>query len=131
MTEAAIAEVSVTDNYEGGDSNEERSLASDAWRSMRRNPLFWVAATPIALFTLMAVFPGLFTWLAQLTPVRSSEMGLIFAVGLTGGVAGPALIGVLVDTAGRAWIGPGAAVFVLSALLVAGAPGRVVALSRP
>ena len=61
MTEAAIAEVSVTDNYEGGDSNEERSLASDAWRSMRRNPLFWVAATLIALFTLMAVFPGLFT----------------------------------------------------------------------
>ena len=34
MTEAGIAEVSVTDNYEGGDSNEERSLASDAWRSM-------------------------------------------------------------------------------------------------
>ena len=61
MTEAAIAEVSVTDNYEGGDANEERSLASDAWRSMRRNPLFWVAATLIALFTLMAVFPGLFT----------------------------------------------------------------------
>jgi len=61
MTEAAIAEVSVTDNYEAGDSNEERSLASDAWRSMRRNPLFWVAATLITLFTVMAVFPGLFT----------------------------------------------------------------------
>ena len=61
MTEAAIAEVSVTDNYEGGDSNEERSLASDAWRSMRRNPLFWVAATLITLFTVMAIFPALFT----------------------------------------------------------------------
>jgi oligopeptide transport system permease protein len=61
MTEAAVAEISVTDNYEGGDSNEERSLASDAWRSMRRNPFFWVAATLIAVFTLMAVFPALFT----------------------------------------------------------------------
>ena len=36
MTEAAVAEVGVTDNYEGGDSNEERSLASDAWRTMRQ-----------------------------------------------------------------------------------------------
>ena len=61
MTEAAVAEVSVTDNYEGGDSNEERSLASDAWRSMRSNPFFWISAGLIALFTLMAVFPSLFT----------------------------------------------------------------------
>ena len=50
MTEAAIAEVSVTDHYDGGDSNEERSLASDAWRAMRRNPLFWVAAALITVF---------------------------------------------------------------------------------
>ncbi len=61
MTEAAIAEVSVTDNFEGGDVNEERSLRSDAWRSMRRNPLFWVSASLIALFTVMAIFPWLFT----------------------------------------------------------------------
>ncbi len=61
MTEAAIAEVSAKDNYEGGDSNEERSLTSDAWRSMRRNPLFWVAAALITLFVLMAVWPSLFT----------------------------------------------------------------------
>jgi oligopeptide transport system permease protein len=61
MTEAAIAEVSVTDNYEGGDANEERSLASDAWRSMRGNPFFWISASLIAVFTLMAAFPGLFT----------------------------------------------------------------------
>lgn len=61
MTEAAVAEVSVTDNFEGGDVNEERSLASDAWRAMRRNPLFWVSATLITVFALMAIFPGLFT----------------------------------------------------------------------
>jgi oligopeptide transport system permease protein len=61
MTEAAIAEVSVTDNNEGGDINEERSLASDAWRAMRRNPLFWVSAGLITIFVLMAVWPSLFT----------------------------------------------------------------------
>lgn len=61
MTEAAVAEVSVTDNFEGGDVNEERSLASDAWRAMRRNPLFWVSATLITVFALMAIFPALFT----------------------------------------------------------------------
>ena len=61
MTEAAIAEISVTDNNDGGDSNEERSLASDAWRTMRRNPLFWVSAALITLFVVMAIWPSLFT----------------------------------------------------------------------
>ena len=61
MTEAAIAEISVTDNYEGGDLNEERSLASDAWRAMRRNPMFWVAISLITVFVLMAIWPSLFT----------------------------------------------------------------------
>ena len=61
MTEAAIAEISVTDNNDGGDVNEERSLASDAWRTMRRNPLFWVSAGLITLFVLMAIWPSLFT----------------------------------------------------------------------
>ena len=61
MTEAAIAEISVTDNNDGGDSNEERSLASDAWRTMRRNPLFWVSAGLITIFVLMAIWPSLFT----------------------------------------------------------------------
>ena len=61
MTEAAIAEVSAKDSYEGGDSNEERSLASDAWRAMRRNPMFWVAMTLITVFVLMAIWPSLFT----------------------------------------------------------------------
>jgi oligopeptide transport system permease protein len=61
MTEAAIAEVSVTDNNDGGDVNEERSLASDAWRAMRRNPLFWVSAGLITIFVLMAIWPSLFT----------------------------------------------------------------------
>jgi oligopeptide transport system permease protein len=61
MTEvAAVAEVSLDPN-DGGDVNEERSLASDAWRAMRRNPLFWVAISLITVFVLMAIWPSLFT----------------------------------------------------------------------
>ena len=56
MTEvAAVAETGLMELHEGGDSNEERSLASDAWRTMRRNPLFWVAISLITVFVLMAV----------------------------------------------------------------------------
>jgi len=62
MTEvAAVAETGLMEPHEGGDSNEERSLASDAWREMRRNPLFWVATSLITVFVLMAIWPSLFT----------------------------------------------------------------------
>jgi oligopeptide transport system permease protein len=61
MTEAAIAEVTAAEGHEGGDTGEERSLTSDAWRAMRRNPMFWVSATMITIFVLMALFPSLFT----------------------------------------------------------------------
>ncbi len=37
------------------------SLWSDAWRIMRSRPLFWVSATIITIFVLMAVVPQLFT----------------------------------------------------------------------
>lgn len=60
MTEAAVAEVSAQ-TPDAGDTGEERSLASDAWRAMRKNPLFWVSVIMIAVFVLMAVFPSLFT----------------------------------------------------------------------
>jgi len=39
----------------------EAGLWSDAWRQLRRNPLFLGPAVVIALFTVMAVVPGLFT----------------------------------------------------------------------
>jgi oligopeptide transport system permease protein len=39
----------------------EAGLWADAWRQLRRNPLFLVPAAVIALFTVMAVVPGLFT----------------------------------------------------------------------
>ncbi len=61
MTEAAIAEVSAADPLDSGDTGEERSLTSDAWRAMRHNPMFWISATMITVFVLMAVWPSLFT----------------------------------------------------------------------
>ena len=61
MTEAAIAEVAPTGQLDAGDPGEERSLTSDAWRAMRRNPLFWISASMITVFLLMAVWPSLFT----------------------------------------------------------------------
>jgi peptide/nickel transport system permease protein/oligopeptide transport system permease protein len=38
-----------------------RSLWSDAWHDLRRNPLFVVSAILIAVLLVMAFFPGLFT----------------------------------------------------------------------
>jgi oligopeptide transport system permease protein len=38
-----------------------RSLASDAWRELRRRPMFWIALGLIVLLLLMAIFPQLFT----------------------------------------------------------------------
>ncbi len=44
------------------DVTEERqnSLWSDAWRELRRNPLFWIGAVLGLLFLLMALFPQVF-----------------------------------------------------------------------
>ncbi|GAB3953583.1 ABC transporter permease [Micromonospora vulcania] len=42
-------------------SNEKpRGLLGDAWLDLRRKPLFWISATLIVIFLLMAAFPGLF-----------------------------------------------------------------------
>lgn len=42
-------------------SGREAGLWSDAWRQLRRNPLFIVSAGLIVLLTVVALFPGLFT----------------------------------------------------------------------
>jgi oligopeptide transport system permease protein len=60
MTEQAIAEVAVSGLPEGA-SEDARSLTSDAWRALRSNPIFWAAAVLITVFTLMAIWPNLFT----------------------------------------------------------------------
>lgn len=47
-----------------GSRSEEvavRSLRGDAWRELRSKPLFWISASIIGLFLVMAIFPGLFT----------------------------------------------------------------------
>ncbi|WP_433115444.1 ABC transporter permease [Micromonospora sp. CA-246542] len=45
----------------GPQSNEKpRGLLGDAWRDLRRKPLFWISATFIVIFLLMAAFPSLF-----------------------------------------------------------------------
>ncbi|MCU1530554.1 MAG: peptide transporter permease [Arthrobacter sp.] len=48
------------------------SLWADAWRKLRRRPLFIISAVMIALIILVAVFPGLFT---QVAPDNGCELG--------------------------------------------------------
>ena len=62
MTEAST--IGVADSgvvHEGGEVGEARSLASDAWRSLKKNWVFWFSVVLIALFVLMAIWPSLFT----------------------------------------------------------------------
>jgi len=61
MTEATTIavgqETHVADATEGG----SRSLTSDAWRQLKKNPIFWVSVVLITLFVVMAAVPQLFT----------------------------------------------------------------------
>jgi oligopeptide transport system permease protein len=41
-------------------TDRQASLWSDAWRSLKRNPLFWIGSLLGMVFVLMAVFPQLF-----------------------------------------------------------------------
>lgn len=62
MTEAStIAVSSEAAQPAGGQADEGRSLASDAWRQLKRNPIFWVSVALITLFIVMAALPQLFT----------------------------------------------------------------------
>jgi oligopeptide transport system permease protein len=38
-----------------------RSLSSDAWHDLQRNPVFWIAGAVVVLMLLLAAFPGLFS----------------------------------------------------------------------
>jgi oligopeptide transport system permease protein len=42
-------------------SPRARSLGSDAWRELRRRPMFWISLALIVLFIVMAIFPQVFT----------------------------------------------------------------------
>ena len=55
-------EVSAEPAAVSGDSEgRTASLWGDAWRQLRRSPLFIISATFIVIFIVMAAFPGLFT----------------------------------------------------------------------
>ncbi|MFC7544899.1 ABC transporter permease [Plantactinospora sp. GCM10030261] len=41
--------------------DKPRGLLGDAWRDLRRKPLFWIASVLILLFLVMAAVPSLFT----------------------------------------------------------------------
>jgi len=43
------------------DGEGARSLWSDAWKELRRNPLFWISSALILLFVVMAAVPQIFT----------------------------------------------------------------------
>lgn len=55
------AAVGAIDAPAGDAPLRQAGLWSDAWRQLRRNPLFLVPAGIVALFAVMAVAPGLFT----------------------------------------------------------------------
>ena len=58
MTESAVA---TTAQEAANPVGEARSLGADARRALARNPLFWISATMIFVFVLMAIWPSLFT----------------------------------------------------------------------
>lgn len=45
-----------------GAEGHEAGLWSDAWRQLRRNPLFVISAFVILVFAVMAAYPEAFTW---------------------------------------------------------------------
>ena len=54
VAEGAVAQ-------EADNVGQAQSLTQEAWRELRRNPLFIISLILIAIFLVMAVFPGLFT----------------------------------------------------------------------
>jgi oligopeptide transport system permease protein len=44
-----------------GRHDKPRGLLGDAWRDLRRKPLFWISAAFILFFLVLAAFPSLFT----------------------------------------------------------------------
>ncbi|MEU1809932.1 ABC transporter permease [Micromonospora sp. WMMD1076] len=46
---------------ENAKQQKPRGLLGDAWIDLRRKPLFWISATIIVVFLVMAAFPWLFT----------------------------------------------------------------------
>lgn len=63
MTEVnnALVESTAPAGEPGPETEKVRSLWTDAWHELRRNPLFWISAVLIVTVLLMAIVPQLFT----------------------------------------------------------------------
>jgi oligopeptide transport system permease protein len=61
MTEATTIAVGQETHVQDASEGGARSLASDAWRQLKKNPIFWVSIVLITLFVVMAAVPQLFT----------------------------------------------------------------------
>lgn len=53
-------------------SDKKSNLWLDAWRDLRKRPLFWIAAVFAALMVVMAAWPGLFT---PVSPIVGCQLG--------------------------------------------------------
>jgi oligopeptide transport system permease protein len=61
MTESSTLEIAAETHLEPGQQEEARSLGSDAWKQLKKNPIFWISSLLIATFVLMSIWPSLFT----------------------------------------------------------------------
>ncbi|MBE1484978.1 ABC transporter permease [Plantactinospora soyae] len=61
MQSVAAAELAGGNAGAADPGNRPRSLAGDAWRDLRRKPIFWISLFLVLAVTAMAAFPGLFT----------------------------------------------------------------------
>ena len=60
-TQPGAGAVAAASAVEGGVSEYQASLWGDAWRQLRRKPLFLIAAGLLVLFLAIAIAPGVFT----------------------------------------------------------------------
>jgi oligopeptide transport system permease protein len=64
-TQPGAGAVAAASAVEGGVSEYQASLWGDAWRQLRRKPLFIIAAGLLALFVAIAIAPGVFAGLCS------------------------------------------------------------------
>jgi oligopeptide transport system permease protein len=57
--EAVLVEGGTAGQAEGGPAGKPRSLWSDAWRDLRRNPIFIISALIIIFLVIISIWPGL------------------------------------------------------------------------
>lgn len=70
LDDVVLAEVDVVD-----ESAAPASLWQDAWKNLRRRPLFWVSAVLIVVAVVVAAFPSLFTSVEPRTCDLTNSLG--------------------------------------------------------